>query len=112
MWNFSIPYALKHYIDVITQPGFTFSFSPEEGAKGLVTGKPATVIYSRGIDYSPGSAFADMDFQKPYLESWLSFIGFTEIHSLILEPTLQDADGLAKLKTAVTEKAEALAATF
>jgi len=25
MWNFSIPYKLKHFIDVITQPGLTFS---------------------------------------------------------------------------------------
>lgn len=29
MWNFSIPYKLKYFIDVITQPGLTFSFSPE-----------------------------------------------------------------------------------
>ncbi|MDA8744423.1 NAD(P)H-dependent oxidoreductase, partial [Rubripirellula amarantea] len=29
MWNFSVPYKLKHYIDVIAQPGQTFSFDPE-----------------------------------------------------------------------------------
>jgi FMN-dependent NADH-azoreductase len=29
MWNFSIPYKLKHYIDIISQPGLTWTFSPE-----------------------------------------------------------------------------------
>ena len=43
MWNFGIPYKLKHFIDVLVQPGLTFSFSPETGYKGLVTGKPAVV---------------------------------------------------------------------
>ena len=39
MWNFGIPYKLKHYIDVLVQPTYTFSFSPKEGYKGLVTRK-------------------------------------------------------------------------
>src|ERR1700747_1252737 len=29
MWNFGLPYVLKHFIDVIVQPGLTFSFSPK-----------------------------------------------------------------------------------
>ena len=53
MWNFGIPYILKHYIDLIVQPGLTFSFSPSEGYKGLVTGKPVTVVYARGGAYGP-----------------------------------------------------------
>src|SRR3989339_283574 len=36
MWNFGIPYKLKHYIDIITQPSYTFSYSPQDGYKGLV----------------------------------------------------------------------------
>ncbi len=51
MWNFGIPYKLKHYIDVLTQPGQTFSFDPESGYSGLVTGKPAVLIYARGGAY-------------------------------------------------------------
>jgi FMN-dependent NADH-azoreductase len=31
-----------------------------------------------------------MDFQKPYLELVLGFIGFKDINSIILEPTLAD----------------------
>ena len=90
MWNFSIPYKLKHYIDVITQPGLTFGFDPETGFFGLVTGKPVTAIYSRG-EYSNAEA-KGMDFQKPYLEMAMGFIGFREINSVIIEPTLADPD--------------------
>ena len=48
MWNFNIPYKLKHYIDVITQPGMAWSFSPETGYSGLVSGKVAAVFSSAG----------------------------------------------------------------
>jgi FMN-dependent NADH-azoreductase len=41
MWNFGVPYVFKHYIDVLVQPGLTFSFDPQSGYKGLVTGKKA-----------------------------------------------------------------------
>ncbi len=89
MWNFSIPYKLKHFIDVITQPGLTFSFSPETGFQGLVTGKSVTAVYSRGGEYDNEAAKC-MDFQKPYLELVLGFIGFKDINSIIIEPTLAD----------------------
>ncbi|MEW4983676.1 MAG: NAD(P)H-dependent oxidoreductase [Cycloclasticus sp.] len=100
MWNFSIPYKLKHFIDVITQPGLTFSFSPETGFQGLLTGKPVTAIYSRGVEYDNDEA-RSMDFQKPYLETALRFIGFSDINSIIVEPTLADPDSLTNtIKTA------------
>ncbi|RMG57469.1 MAG: FMN-dependent NADH-azoreductase, partial [Deltaproteobacteria bacterium] len=28
MWNFGIPFRLKQYLDVVIQPGLTFSFTP------------------------------------------------------------------------------------
>jgi FMN-dependent NADH-azoreductase len=36
MWNFSIPYRLKQYIDLLVQPGYTFSYSEDKGYQGLV----------------------------------------------------------------------------
>ncbi|MGE5838392.1 MAG: FMN-dependent NADH-azoreductase, partial [Deltaproteobacteria bacterium] len=56
MWNFGIPYRLKQYVDILVQPGYTFSFSPKEGYKGLVLGKPVFIAYSRGGAYVKGSA--------------------------------------------------------
>jgi FMN-dependent NADH-azoreductase len=88
MWNFSIPYKLKHYFDVLIQPSYTFSFSPEEGYKGLVTGKPVVLVYARGGAYSAGTGAEGFDYQTSYMEQILGFIGFTDIRSIIIEPTL------------------------
>ncbi|MBN1816270.1 MAG: NAD(P)H-dependent oxidoreductase [Sedimentisphaerales bacterium] len=89
MWNFGLPYRLKHYFDILIQPGYTFSFDPETGYKGMVTGKPAAVVYARGGSYPPGTPMAAYDFQKPYLDTLLRFIGFETISSIVVEPTLQ-----------------------
>jgi len=110
MWNFGVPYRLKHYIDVITQPGLTFTFSPAEGYKGLVTGRPAVVIYARGGEYVDGGAA--YDFQKPYMELWLRFIGFTDVRNMVVEPTLGDPSAAEKSKTAAVESARTIARTF
>ncbi len=88
MWNFGIPYKLKHYIDLLAQPGLTFSFTPEEGYKGLVTGKPVAVIYARGGAYAPGTGAEGYDQQSVYLKLVLGFIGFTNIQEIFVEPTL------------------------
>lgn len=109
MWNFSIPYPLKHYIDVITQPGLTFSFSPETGYQGLVTGKPAVVIYARGGEYPSGTPAEAMDLQSTYIKLWLGFIGFTEIHSIFVDPTAAPPDVVAAKQAAAIAQATALA---
>lgn len=88
MWNFSIPYKLKHYLDILAQPGLTFSFTPEEGYKGLVTGKPLVVIYARGGAYAPGTGAEGYDQQSTYIKQFFGFIGFTDIREIFVEPTL------------------------
>jgi FMN-dependent NADH-azoreductase len=87
MWNFSIPYKLKHCIDLLVQRGLTFSFTPEEGYKGLVTGKPLVAVYARGGAYRPGSGAEGWDQQSTYLRHILGFIGFTDIREIFVEPT-------------------------
>ncbi|MEO1523788.1 MAG: NAD(P)H-dependent oxidoreductase [Planctomycetota bacterium] len=95
MWNFGIPYKLKHFIDVLAQPGQTFSFDPETGYSGLVTGKPIVVVYARGGAYTANEAQA-MDLQKGYLQMLLGFIGFTEIQNVVIEPTLAAPEDVAR----------------
>lgn len=87
MWNFSIPYKLKHYIDLLVHRGLTFSFTPEEGYKGLVTGRPLVAVCARGGAYGPGSGAEAWDQQSKYLEHIFGFIGFTEIRKILVEPT-------------------------
>ena len=110
MWNFGIPYRLKHYIDVITQPGLAFSFSPETGYTGLVTGKPAAVVYASGGSYAPGSGAEASDFQKPYVELWLRFIGFETLHALHAAPTLGAPDAVAAAEGSALAEAREIAA--
>jgi FMN-dependent NADH-azoreductase len=112
MWNFGIPYKLKHYIDVLTQPGYTFSFTPSEGYKGLVTGKPAVAVYARGGSYPAGSGGASFDLQKTYMELLLGFIGFKDIQSIVIEPTLSSPEETERAKTAARELAKKVAARF
>lgn len=109
MWNFGIPYKLKHYFDVIVQPSYTFSFSPSEGYKGLVTGKPVAIIYSRGGAYGSGTGSESLDLQKSYMETILKFIGFQEIHSIIIEPTLAAPEAKEKAIKQAKEEAVKLA---
>jgi FMN-dependent NADH-azoreductase len=111
MWNFGIPYILKHYIDVIAQPGQTFSFDPATGYSGLVIGKPAAVVYARGGAYGSDAA-KGMDLQKGYMDLLLGFIGFKNIQSIMVEPTLASPADVAKAETSAVQAAEKIAASF
>ena len=57
MHNFSIPAALKLWIDQIVRGGKTFNYT-ENGLVGLVTGKEAHVFVASGGVYDPGSPAA------------------------------------------------------
>ena len=96
MWNFNIPYKLKHYIDIITQPGMSWSYTPEDGYKGLMTDKTATIIYSTGDGYGDGTGFESFDMQKPYVNVWLTFLGFKKIERVVVDRTLFDAETAEK----------------
>lgn len=85
MWNFSIPYQLKHYIDIIMQPGMLFRFTPN-GVEGLAKNKKMFCITSRGSDYSEGTYLQQFDFQEPYLKSIFGMAGIVDITFLNAQP--------------------------
>jgi FMN-dependent NADH-azoreductase len=110
MWNFGIPYRLKQYIDLIVQPGQTFAVT-DNGYEGLVKGKPAVVVYARGGTYAGPAENSDQ--QKRYVEQILGFIGFTDIRSIIVEPTLHGTPGsIEAMVQECKRQAHSLAATF
>ncbi|WP_186399277.1 FMN-dependent NADH-azoreductase [Stappia sp. P2PMeth1] len=77
MYNFGIPSTLKAWFDYVLRAGVTFRYT-EAGPEGLMTGKRAIVVATRGGLYSEGPAKA-MDSQEPHLRTMLSFIGITDI---------------------------------
>ncbi len=112
MWNFSIPYKLKHYIDVLVQPGYTFSYSPEFGYKGSMTGKKMLLICARGGAYGPGSGMEQLDMQTRYMETILQFIGFQGITSIVIEPTGAGTEKKEQAVKKANEQALKAAAQF
>jgi FMN-dependent NADH-azoreductase len=112
MWNFGVPYVLKHYIDLIVQSGLTFSYSPNEGYKGLVTGKPAAVVYARGGAYGPGTGAEAYDKQSDYLQHVLGFIGLTDVKPIFVEPTLAGPEARERAVAIATKQADRVARTF
>ena len=92
MWNAGIPYILKQFIDVVSQPGMVFGFDGELGYTGLVTGRKAAVVYTSAV-YGVGRppSFGS-DFQAPYLRDWLNWVGVNDITEVAFRPNLATAD--------------------
>ncbi len=112
MWNFGIPYFLKHYIDVILQPKYLFRYT-ENGVEGLIKNRKMVVITSRGGDYSPGTPAAGFDQQEPYLRTAFGFAGISDIIFINAQPmdALGPQTGQERLEKA-REKARTAAAVF
>ncbi len=84
MWNFSIPYMLKQYIDLIVQPKYLFQYTDKGEVEGLVKNKKMIVITSRGGQYSGKTQ--SFDLQEPYLKTIFGFVGITDISFIKAEP--------------------------
>ena len=57
-----------------------------------MTDKTATIIYATGDGYSEGTGFESFDMQKPYVNLWLTFLGFKQIEKVVIDRTLFDAE--------------------
>ncbi|GLZ50146.1 FMN-dependent NADH-azoreductase [Actinomycetospora sp. NBRC 106375] len=112
MWNGGIPYVLKQFIDVVSQPGMVFGVDPVEGYTHLFAGrgKRAAVVYTSAV-WGPalGPEFGT-DFQSPYLEDWLTWTGITDISEIRFHPTL--TGDAAEVRAKAHAVARDVAATF
>ncbi|TGT60939.1 FMN-dependent NADH-azoreductase, partial [bacterium M00.F.Ca.ET.159.01.1.1] len=114
LWNFNIPYNLKHIIEVVSQQDVLFNFDGN-GFTGRLTGKKAAVIYARGLDYFSSSSptpAAAYDFQRPYVEMWLNFVGISDIATIVVEKTLFGPELDESARTEAKRKAALLARVF
>ena len=108
MWNGGIPYKLKHYIDVITQPGLLFGFEPERGYFGLLENKSAHVFYSSGV-YAPGAdkKYGE-DFHSAYMDWWFGLVGIETVVTTRHQPSILTMTPDADLEAAIA-RAKAVA---
>ncbi|QSX40669.1 FMN-dependent NADH-azoreductase [Shewanella cyperi] len=80
MYNFGIPTQLKNWIDLVARAGVTFTYT-EQGPVGLIQGKKAIVITTRGGVHKDAAS----DHVVPYLKTVLGFIGISEVEVVYAE---------------------------
>ncbi len=85
MWNLGIPAILKAYVDYVSIVGVTFHYT-EYGAQGLLGGKKAVNIVSRGGDYCSAPA-CDFELGDRYVKTIFGFFGIIDFTTIF-------ADGL------------------
>ena len=104
MWNGGIPYRLKHYIDVIHQPGLLWGLDPKTGYFGLLKNKKAVLALTSGAfgPSMPSPAFG-IDHHSTYLRDWLNQAGVTDVETIRFQPTLLNPDPKGGFETAVAE---------
>jgi len=104
MYNFSVPSALKAYIDHIVRADKTFAFE-EQGPIGLIKDKKCYIATALGSLYT-GHEFEPMNFLTGYLQGLLGFLGIDDINIFQLEGADLDVEGLAERKKAVITQIE------
>jgi FMN-dependent NADH-azoreductase len=97
MYNFGIPSQLKSYFDHIARAGITFRYTAN-GPEGLLTGKKAYVLATRGGLY----AGTPLDTQTSYVRDFLRFIGIADVEFVYAEGLNIGADQ----KQAALERAQ------
>lgn len=98
MYNFSVPAALKAYFDQIARVGRTFKYT-ENGPVGLVEGKKAYVVIATG-----GTPIgSDYDFSKGYLQTFLGFLGITDVEFVTLDEMMsKSAEKISAVEEAIS----------
>lgn len=80
IYNFSVPAALKAWIDLVARAGRTFRYT-SNGPVGLLNEKQAFVVVASG-----GVAIGSpIDFATPYMKHVLGFIGIDNVEVIAAE---------------------------
>src|SRR5262245_21849307 len=106
MYNFSIPSALKAWIDHIARAGRSFRYGAT-GPEGMLKGKKVVIVTGRGGSYTGDSPAKVMDFQEPYLKAMLGFLGLDDVSFIHLEDVKRGpeaaAAGIERARQAIAE---------
>ena len=105
MYNFGVPSTLKAYFDHIARAGETFRYT-ETGPVGLLTGKKAYVVATRGGRH----AGTPRDLQSAYVRQFLGFIGIVGVEFVYAEGLALGAESRAAALDEAGARIEQLAA--
>lgn len=83
MHNFSVPAALKAWIDYVVRPNRTFR-SSRAGKVGLLRDRPVYVVIACGGGFEDAEG-GQHDYLTPYLRYVLSTMGLRDVHTVRLE---------------------------
>lgn len=98
MYNYSIPVQLKTYIDMVLRAGVTFRYT-ENGPEGLVKGKKAMVLTTRGGIHKG----LPSDLITPYMQTILNFIGITDVQYVYAEALAFGPEAVAQAQHAAQD---------
>ncbi len=111
MWNAGIPYVLKQFVDVVSQPGWIFGVDPVTGYSHLLAdrGTRVAVVYTSAVWGPPLGPEFGSNFQSTYFGDWLRWAGVTDIDEVHFRPDLATADAGAARARAHREARDAAA---
>lgn len=105
MHNFGIASQLKAWFDTIIRAGKTFRYS-DRGPEGLLKGKQAIVVETRGSVYTTEFA-TGFNHREPHLKTLLGFIGISNVQFIHAEGldmgSESRANGLAHAKKMIEQ---------
>ncbi|NJI73257.1 NAD(P)H dehydrogenase [Sphingobacterium kitahiroshimense] len=88
MYNWSVPSALKAYIDQVLRVQETVLISKDDPLnpyKGLMKNKKVYLLMVRGnFGYEPGEFYEHMDFQTNYLKTVFRIMGIDDVEHLAI----------------------------
>lgn len=112
MWNFNVPYVLKHYIDVLVQPSVTYGVDAQGKLGGFVKDKKVICICAAGSVYDEGAPLAPGDFLRPYLKWIFKWIGIGDLQIELVAPTTKGDDAAMQALEKSISTCREMARTF
>jgi FMN-dependent NADH-azoreductase len=110
MHNFTVPSALKAWIDHIIRIRRTFNTTPE-GKVGALHDRPVFVAVSSGGRYS-GERARQQDFLTPYLRAILGTVGLYDVTFFSVQGTGSGQDALSRARSRTDQKLEEYFSSF
>jgi FMN-dependent NADH-azoreductase len=94
MHNFTVPAALKLWIDHVIRINRSFESTPQ-GKVGLLKDRPTFVLVSSG-GFHAGERAKQADFLSPYLQYALASIGISDVHFFRLQGLVFGPEAVTK----------------